>query len=181
MTRSYRTTFSKFVAAFVRTEVAPGRRAARPAEMLEVLEARLLFAVHNASFDVTHLTQLRSDPQFSSITGTGVGIAVLDTGVYAANPDLSSKVAAFYNAVEDAIPSSINNTSVAGAVDGEGHGTHVSGTAASADPNIGVAYGATLVDVKVIADTGETQLSGDPLLRGLQFVQRFSSQFNIKV
>ena len=132
---------------------------------LEFLEPRLLFAVHNDSFDVTALTRLRSDPAFSSITGAGIGIAVLDTGIDAANPDFSGKVLAFYNAVENAVPTSINSSSVANAVDNDGHGTHVSGIAASSDPTIGVAYGANLVDVKVIADSGENQLSGDPLLR----------------
>jgi subtilisin family serine protease len=149
--------------------------------MLEVLEMRLMYAVHNDSFDVTDLTQLRSDPTYSAITGKGVTIAVLDTGVDAANPDLSGKVEAFYNAVEDPVPTSITSASVSSAVDNDGHGTHVSGIAASADPNIGVAYGADLVDVKVIADSGESQLAGDPLLRGLEFVQDFASQFNIKV
>ena len=140
-----------------------------------------MYAVHNTSFDVTQLTQLRSDPNYTSITGTGIGIAVLDTGVDAANPELSGKVKAFYNAVESAIPATITSSSVSSAVDNDGHGSHVSGIAASSDANIGVAYGANLVDVKVIADSGESQLSGDPLLRGLEFVQKFSSQFNIKV
>ena len=149
--------------------------------LIEQLEIRLMYAVHNDSFDVTDLTELRSDATYSSITGKGIGIAVLDTGVDANNPDLSSKVEAFYNAVEDPIPTSITSSSVSSAVDNDGHGSHVSGIAASADPNIGVAYGADLVDVKVIADSGESQLSGDPLLRGLEFVQDFANQFNIKV
>ncbi len=150
-------------------------------EFLQKLESRLLYAAHNDSFDVTYLTQLRSDSAYSSINGKGVAIAVLDTGVDAANPDLSKKVVAYYNAVENAVPSSIGSNSVASAKDNDGHGTHVSGIAASSDPNIGVADGATLVDVKVIADSGETQLAGDPLLRGLEFVANFASQLNIKV
>ncbi len=150
-------------------------------KLFESLEIRLMYAVHNTSFDVTQLTQLRSDPNYSSIIGTGVGIAVLDTGVDAKNPDLSGQVKAYYNAVENAIPTSITSSSVANAKDKDGHGSHTSGIAASADPSIGVAYGASLVDVKVIADSGETQLGGDPLLRGLDFVQQFATQFNIKV
>jgi subtilisin family serine protease len=150
-------------------------------QAIECLETRLMYAVHNDSFDVTYLTELRSDPAYTSITGKGIGIAVLDTGVDAANPDLTSKVVAFYNAVEDAIPTSISSSSVSSAVDNDGHGTHVSGIAASSDSSIGVADGASLIDVKVIADSGETQLSGDPLLRGLEFVAEYASQFNIKV
>lgn len=152
-----------------------------PVRLIEPLEIRLLYSVHNDSFDVTDLTELRDDPSYSNITGSGITIAVLDTGVDAQNPDLTSKVLAFYNAVEDPIPASIGSSSVSSAVDNDGHGTHVSGIAASSDPNIGVADGADLVDVKVIADSGETQLAGDPLLRGLEFVADFASQFNIKV
>jgi hypothetical protein len=148
---------------------------------VEPLEFRVLFstAVHNDSFDVTDLTALRADPTYSSITGSGIGIAVLDSGVDAANPDLTSQVVAYYDAVEDPVPTTA--PTAAGAVDNDGHGTHVSGIAASADPNIGVAYGAHLVDVKVIADDNEQQLSGDPLLRGLQFVAEYASNYNIKV
>jgi hypothetical protein len=154
----------------------------KPGRLFELLEKRLLYtAIHNDSFDVTGLTALRSDSAYSSITGAGIGIAVLDTGVDAANPDLTNQVEAFYNAVEDPVPTSITSSSVSSAVDNDGHGTNVSGIAASANPDIGVAYGAKLVDVKVIADSDETQLAGDPLLRGLEFVADFASQFNIKV
>ncbi len=151
---------------------------------IEILEVRTLYAatttaVHNDSFDVTGLTALRADPTYSSITGAGIGIAVLDSGVDAANPDLTPQVESFYNAVENPVPTTAPTAT--GAVDNDGHGTHVSGIAASADPDIGVAYGAKLVDVKVIADSGETQLSGDPLLRGLEFVADYASTFNIKV
>lgn len=151
-------------------------RLSRP--LIEILETRLVLS---ASFDVTGLTELRSDPNFSNITGKGVTIAVLDTGIDAKNPDFTGKVLAFYNAVENPVPTSINASSVSSAVDNDGHGTHVSGIAASGDSSIGVAYGASLVDVKVIADNGESQLSGDPLLRGLEFVEDFASQLNIKV
>ena len=146
--------------------------------IVEILETRLVLS---ASFDVTGLTELRSDPNFSNITGSGVTIAVLDTGIDAKNPDFSGKVLAYYNAVENAVPTSITSSSVNSAVDNDGHGTHVSGIAASGNSSIVVAYGADLVDVKVIADSGESQLSGDPLLRGLEFVEDFASQFNIKV
>ena len=164
------------------------RRRRRPSRIesparapVEVLEVRVLFAaaVHNDSFDVTGLTALRADATLSSITGAGIGVAVLDSGVDAANPDLTGQVVAYYNAVTTAVPAAASTA--AGAADADGHGSHVSGIAASADPDIGVAYGAHLVDVKVIADSNETQLSGDPLLRGLQFVAAYADTYNIKV
>ena len=145
---------------------------------VEDLERRLVLS---AAFDVTGLTALRNDPVYSSIDGSGVGVAVLDSGVYARNPDLSANVVAYYNAVENAVPGSIDSSSVAGASDTVGHGTHVSGIAASSNPDVGVAYKAQLVDVKVIPDGGESQLGGDPLLRGLEFVAQYADEFNIKV
>lgn len=146
--------------------------------IFEALEARLVLS---AAFDVTGLTKLRNDANYSDITGSGVGIAVLDSGIYASNPDLQSNVKAFYNAVENAVPTSIDSSSVSSAFDNEGHGTHVAGIAASSNPSIGVAYQANVISVKVIADSGESSLGGDPLLRGLQFVAKFADQFNIKV
>ncbi|HWE03076.1 MAG TPA: S8 family serine peptidase [Tepidisphaeraceae bacterium] len=143
---------------------------------VEALELRVLLS---AAFDITGLTTLRNNPAFSNITGQGVGIAVLDTGVDAQNPDLSSNVVAFYNAVEDQPANA--STAVADAVDNDGHGSHVSGIAASSNPAIGVAYGAKLIDIKVIADAGESQLGGDPLLRGLDWVAMNYQTYNIKV
>lgn len=144
--------------------------------MLESLEGRVLFS---ASFDITGLTAMRNNAAFSQITGSGVGIAVLDTGVFASNPDLSSNVVAFYNAVSDPITTS--NLSVANAFDHDGHGSHVSGIAASSNPSIGVAYKAKLVDIRVLADSGESQLGGDPVLRGLEWVANNYGTYNIKV
>src|SRR5690242_11667922 len=103
----------------------------------ENLEDRVLLS---SSFDITSLTTLRNNAAFSLITGQGVGIAVLDTGVDAQNPDLTPNVAAFYNAVENPVANS--SVAVSNAADHDGHGTHVSGIAASSNQAIGVAYGA---------------------------------------
>ena len=65
------------------------------------------------SFNVTDLSTLRTD--YPAITGAGVAIAVLDTGVDIANPDLTGQVEAYYNAVEDAVPTTApGTTGVAG-------------------------------------------------------------------
>ncbi|HSV13865.1 MAG TPA: S8 family serine peptidase [Tepidisphaeraceae bacterium] len=155
-----------------------------PMPLIELLELRVLFAVHNDSFDVTDLTQLRSDPNFSAIDGSGVGIAVLDTGVYDQNPDLNSNVVGWYNAVTtqpNATLTSANDPS--NAFDHQGHGSHTSGIAASSNPAIGVAFHAHLIDIRVFADQGEAQLGGDPILRGLEWVALHANdpQYNIKV
>ncbi|MFF5211597.1 S8 family serine peptidase [Streptosporangium sp. NPDC000396] len=78
-------------------------------------------------------------------TGIGVKVAVLDTGIDAAHPDLAGKVAARENFSGDSDDRDLI-----------GHGTHVASTiagsgAASGGVYRGVAPGATLLDAKVCA------------------------------
>src|SRR5699024_1985005 len=90
----------------------------------------------------------------AGIDGTGVRIAVLDTGVDAEHPDLAGQVAL----AEDF--SGSGNVS-----DHVGHGTHVAATAAGTGAGsdglrTGVAPGATILSGKVLGDDGNGALSG---------------------
>jgi subtilisin family serine protease len=80
--------------------------------------------------------------------GTGVTVAVLDTGIDAGHPDLAGKVVATQNFSDSGT-----------ATDRHGHGTHVAGIVAGTGATsggrlTGVAPGADLMNVKVIGDEG---------------------------
>ena len=82
--------------------------------------------------------------------GTGVTVAVLDTGIDATHPDVSASI----------VGQSDFTGNRAGAKDGHGHGTHVASTvlgsgAASKGLRKGVAPGAKLLVGKVCDDQGE--------------------------
>ncbi|MGK5443367.1 S8 family serine peptidase [Micromonospora sp. URMC 105] len=96
----------------------------------------------------------------AGFTGKGVTVAVLDTGVDAAHPDLTGKVA-----------ESRNFTEVTDDRDTVGHGTHVASTiagsgAASGGKYKGVAPDATLLSGKVCEDIG---CSDSAILAGMQW------------
>jgi hypothetical protein len=140
---------------------------------VEALEERALLSTLDGSFDAVHLTQLRADPAFEGINGRGVGIAVIDTGVDAQNPEITPNFVAFYDAVT---PTNVN------AFDPEGHGTHVAGIAASSNPDIGVAPGASLVGIRALPAPGENlPVNEDPIANALQWVADHYQQFNIRV
>jgi hypothetical protein len=83
------------------------------------------------------------------ITGRGVTIAVLDTGIDASHPELaaSGKVLPGFNAVDGS----------ADTADARGHGTHVAGLLSGARDGrgmYGLAYDARLLPVKVFPNSG---------------------------
>ncbi|HEY8452295.1 MAG: S8 family serine peptidase [Micromonosporaceae bacterium] len=119
--------------------------------------------------EVLHIELDESVPQIGApvawadgLDGTGVRVAVLDTGVDATHPDLAGKVVARLD---------FTGTSPL-AVDGHGHGTHVAATiagtgAASDGLRRGVAPGAELMIGKVCTDNG--QCPADAIIAGMQW------------
>lgn len=92
--------------------------------------------------------------------GSGVDVAVLDTGIDLTHPDLSPNLAAGVNLVDPRRPPADDN----------GHGTHVAGSLAAALNGfgvVGVAPKVRLHPVKVLDNQGSGTLSG--IIQGLDW------------
>jgi subtilisin family serine protease len=102
-----------------------------------------------------HLPTIQADRAWGEgVTGAGVRIAVVDTGIWYYHPDLYPNIdfsagASFVTGTTDFL-------------DDNGHGTHMAGIIAAADNGwgvIGVAPEATLIGVKVLSGDGTGRLS----------------------
>jgi subtilisin family serine protease len=135
---------------------------------IETLEERRLLS---AAGDLIGVTALRADPALSGINGAGVQVAVIDTGVDQSHAALAGAYVTGYDFVhDDSTPE-----------DEQGHGTHVSGIIAARDPDIGVAMGAGLVDLKVGGAKGSTRINLADVEKALQWVLTNHQQYNILV
>ncbi len=100
------------------------------------------------------LDRIRTDEAWQRATGTGITVAVVDSGVNAAHPDLAGQV----------LPGADFITGLEGtAIDPHGHGTHVAGTIAALAGNgagiAGLAPDARILPVRVIGDNGSGYMS----------------------
>lgn len=115
------------------------------------------------------LHKIKAPAAWATATGTGVLIAVVDTGVDLTHPDLVDKVVSYPDA-DFVDPNGICEKGKSciqdGAQDQSGHGTHVAGIAAATTGNdigvAGTAPGASILPVRVLdADNeGETRRVG---------------------
>ena len=109
------------------------------------------------------LTKIRADQAWAVSKGSGVTIAVVDTGIDLDHPDLKSKIVGPV--------SCLGGACTTGGNDDHGHGTHVAGIAAAATGNgigiAGVAPNAKLMAVKVLEADGSGDC--DDIAIGIRF------------
>jgi serine protease AprX len=123
--------------------------------------------------DVVNATKMWA----KGIKGNGVTVAVLDTGVYAAHPDLQGRVV-------HCVDFSHERGTDAECDDTFGHGTFMAGLiagngAASKKAIVGTAPQAKIVSVKVAGFDGSTDISH--ILAGIQWVVSHKDAYGIRV
>jgi subtilisin family serine protease len=117
------------------------------------------------------------------VTGRGVTVAVLDTGI-ADVADLAGRVLPITNDITGATTSCVNLSGETGCGDSYGHGTFIAGIiagdgAASGGSYKGVAPGANLVSIKVAGRDGSADVS--TVIAGIQWAVSFKDRYAIKV
>ncbi len=111
------------------------------------------------------------------LTGAGVNVAILDTGISAAHAWLSDSVVAQRCFLSSGCPG--GGTTGTNAADGNGHGTHVAGIITSNNAtNRGIANGAGIVAIKILSDAGSGSWSD--ILLGLEWVYTNRTTYNIR-
>lgn len=108
------------------------------------------------------LTAIAAPSAWLRTTGTtSVVVAVLDTGIDAAHPEFTGRLAPGYDALTG-VADTANDFSPTN--DDEGHGTHVAGTVAAAANNAqgiaGIAPNVTIMPVKILDSTGSGDFRG---------------------
>jgi len=115
-----------------------------------------------------NIVQINADKvQVANTTGTGVRVAVIDTGIDATHPDLAGVYSGGYNVLS---PS-------ADPFDDNGHGTHCAGILAATGSKNGIygtAPGVSLYAVKVLSSTGEGRVSD--VIEGILWAKNNSMQ-----
>ena len=122
----------------------------------------------------------------TNVTGRGVGVAIIDTGVAGGMPDFRATGSSSSRVVANAV----TNPDARTPGDAYGHGTHVAGIIGGngwnrslTDPlrgkYVGIAPEANLISVKVSDDQGEASVLD--VIYGLQFVVDNKAAYNIRV
>jgi len=120
----------------------------------------------NPAFDLIGLTKLREDSKFKNFDGSGVRVAVIDTGIDYNNPLLEANYIAGYDFVsQDKDP-----------LDTDGHGSEVAGVIGADDDRLGVAPDVGLIGLQVFDGIDAPDENTES---ALQWVLKNHSRYNI--
>lgn len=98
--------------------------------------------------EVDRLIRANEARNVFGVDGSGLAVAVLDTGLNTAHVDFAGRVLAQANFTDD------NGGDSQDATDGQGHGTNVAGIICADGDHRGVAPGAGVVPIKVLGNNG---------------------------
>jgi len=121
----------------------------------------------NPAFDLSGLTELRNDPQFADIDGSGVSVAVIDTGLDRTHSLLEGN----YITGVDFVNGGTNP------IDRADHGTHVAGIVGARNENIGVAPDVGLIGLQMFERNGNAYNS--TIEDALEWVLNNREEYNI--
>ncbi len=121
----------------------------------------------------------------NGVTGRGIDVAVIDSGV-SPHPDLGGRVVASFDFVDSSLPDSVQGVRRAALHnDGYGHGTHVAGIIASNPQALayrgysGVAPGAHVINLRVLGGDGFGRTSD--VFNAIDWAIRYRHLFNIRI
>lgn len=139
----------------------------QPVEKIQVEAADKREEVYTYGLQKIRIPEVRQ--QHPDMTGEGVVVGILDTGLDASHPELAGKMIAWKDFISEKEK----------AYDDNGHGTHVAGTIAgegAGGTQIGVAPRAQLVIGKIFSGSGYS--SAGAILRGMEWIANPERKFN---
>ncbi len=141
-------------------------------------DARVLFISEDkiinsfAQTTPTGINRINASSSASTNKGTGIGVAVIDTGINLSHPDLQANIVANYSCIRGKKNGNDDN----------GHGSHVAGTIAALNNStgvVGVAPEAKLIAIKVLNSAGSGSWSS--VICGIDWATANATKYNIKV
>ncbi len=138
----------------------------------ERLPTRPQYEVADSDYELQgYLDYLNMGYAWASYTGSGITVAVIDTGIDTDHPEFAGRISEYsYNATQDKIVKDYNDWSLI--EDEQGHGTAVTGVIAAAMDGsgiVGIAPNVEIIVIKAECDANGSFLRGSDLIFGLYY------------
>lgn len=157
----------------------PGIRALTPDH-----EVRVMGSTDSSALKSVYPKAVQADDMWKAgVTGRGVTVALVDTGIADA-PDLAGRVRPVYDDLKGTWSPCVNLTGESSCADSYGHGTFLAGIIAGSGASsggawTGVAPEADLVSIKIAGRDGSADVSN--VLAAIQWVVSFRDRYNIRI